>query len=648
MVYIYWSVTCLFLELTFKLLCYNNLFKIDTIYLVLFSFLISTFTTLISSIFNKKVNFIISVTVISIITFIFASQYIYFCIYSAPFYFYSLACGGAGQALDFIPTVIRVILNSLAVFFFFMPYIVFWILKKNKILLFEKILIKDIAVYIITLTMIIIAIISVFFSDKNENLSSYELFNNSNNIILQSNKFGLIPSTILDFSNTVLKRRVNLEINSTLDKDTSVIANHSSNDYNITKIDFDKLISTETNTDIIKLHKYFKQATPTNKNEYTGVFKDKNLILVMAESFTDTVINKELTPTLYKLANEGINFTSFYSPLYPVSTSDGEYMALTALMPSFGNWSMVKSKSNFLPYTMANSLKSKGYLTFAYHNHLKTFFSRYSTIPNIGYDSFKTCPDLDIDCTLWPESDLQMIEASYKDFMDLDRLFSVYYISVSGHLEYNLFGNDMVKKNISLVDTTNYSDTVKSYIASQIELDRALEKLISLLKEHNKLDNTVIAVFGDHYPYGLNLDELNELSTASTKKDKIFTKNKNAFFIWSKDVEPAKITKLASNVDILPTLLNMFGINYDSRILVGKDIMSSSDELIVLSSLSYISKYGYYDSISNKFILNSIDMSIDNQYVDKNLIKAKNKLNISSLILSTNYYEKLGLKKDVN
>src|SRR5690606_21283221 len=121
------------------------------------------------------------------------------------------------------------------------------------------------------------------------------------------------------------------------------------------------------------------------KNEYTGMFKGKNLILITAEGFSPYAVHKELTPTLYMMQENGFKFTDFYTPLWGVSTSDGEYVACTGLLPKEGVWSFYKSAKNYMPFCMGNQLKSVGYNTYAYHNHYYDYYFRNESHPNMGY-----------------------------------------------------------------------------------------------------------------------------------------------------------------------------------------------------------------------------------------------------------------------
>jgi membrane-anchored protein YejM (alkaline phosphatase superfamily) len=91
------------------------------------------------------------------------------------------------------------------------------------------------------------------------------------------------------------------------------------------------------NDDITWLNNYFSSITPTNKNQYTGMFEGYNMIFITAEGFSKYLISEELTPTLYRLSNEGFVFNNYYTPLHYTSTSGGEFQNLTGLYPKNGN-----------------------------------------------------------------------------------------------------------------------------------------------------------------------------------------------------------------------------------------------------------------------------------------------------------------------
>ena len=204
-----------------------------------------------------------------------------------------------------------------------------------------------------------------------------------------------------------------------------------------------------------------------------------------------------------------------------------------------------------------------------------------------------------ISCS-WLPSDVDMINATLPLYKN-NTPFVTYYVTVSGHAPYayNSTGNSIALKNIDYVKDLSYSNNVKAYLATQIELDRALEALIAGLEEEGILEDTVIALVGDHYPYTLTIDEINELS--DYERDEVVEVNRSNFILWNSEMETVEVDKVGSEIDVLPTLLNLFGIEYDSRLIVGKDILSDTPGLAIFSNRSWVSDYGTYNS--GKFTL---------------------------------------------
>ena len=294
-----------------------------------------------------------------------------------------------------------------------------------------------------------------------------------------------------------------------------------------------------------------------------------------------------------------------------------------------------------MPYSYANAFERLGYTSNAYHNHTATYYERDKYINTMGYNSYLavgTGLEERMETSLWPNSDYEMIDVTTDDYINNDK-FLAYYMTVSGHLNYTKIGNCMVDRNWDLVKDLPYSDKAKSYIAANIELDKAVGELIKNLEEAGKLEDTVIVISGDHYPYGLTLDEINELSTY--KRDDTFEKYRMPLLIWSGSMkEPIKVEKIGSSLDILPTVLNLFGIEYDSRLLIGRDILSDTDPLVIFSDRSFITDKGRYNAITGQFIQNE-GTEIQEGYVEKTNKIIYQKYQMSRLILENDYYRKV-------
>ena len=210
-------------------------------------------------------------------------------------------------------------------------------------------------------------------------------------------------------------------------------------------------------------------------------------------------------------------------------------------------------------------------------------------------------------------------------------------MTVSGHLEYNFSGNSIASKNRSLVDNLPYSDSAKAYLATQIELDRSLKLLIDKLEENNILEDTVIVLLADHYPYGLTLDEMNELS--SYERDGLFEINHNSLIIWNENLNTIRVSKVGMPTDVIPTVYNLFGIDYDSRLYVGNDLLSTADGLVILGNRSWITDNGKYSSVDNTY--SGIE---DTGYVDKINSIVANKIAFSKSIISTDGYKYISVE----
>lgn len=411
---------------------------------------------------------------------------------------------------------------------------------------------------------------------------------------------------------------------------------------NVMELDFEAMAEAEKNKTLKAMHQYFAQVKPTMQNEYTGYFAGKNLILITAEGFSRFAVDEELTPTLYRLSHEGFVFENFYNPLWWVSTLDGEYAASTSLIPKPGVWSMARSADNSMYFTMGNQLRRAGYATRAYHDHTYSYYHRDQSHPNLGYDYKGVGNGLQI-TKQWPESDLEMMEVTGPEYIGSEP-FHTYYMTVSGHLNYTFMGNTMSTKHRDEVSHLPYSEGPRAYLACQMELDLALENLLKQLEEAGALENTVICLSADHYPYGLDEKQLAELNGGPV--DMRFDVYHSTLILWCGGMEePVVIHKPCSSLDILPTLSNLFGLEYDSRLLMGRDILSDSPALVMFSDRSFITDLGRYDAQSDTFTPNE-DTEVSPTYALEIMEEVNNKFQYSKLILEQDYYRKIGLDTD--
>lgn len=595
---------------------------------------------LITNIFKNKGNKVLTFIISIVFIIYYCFQFFFHRLFSNIFSFNTL--GLASNALDFTNIIFDVVLKNIwIVILYLIPLILLIIFHKR--INFERTSLKKILICFIATILIWIISLLCLFINKNDTYSAYNLYYNINSEAKTVETFGLFTYTRLDIKRVLFGFEEKLTMNE--EPDVPNIPEEEEPEevvptYNEIEIDFDTLIANETNSTIKSMLEYFKNSEPTNKNEYTGMFEGKNLIFILAEGFNMIAVDPELTPTLYKLSHEGFVFNNFYSPVF-LSTTGGEFQATTGLIPTQSILSDWKKYQPTISYALGNAFSNLGYTANGYHNWTYTYYSRQKTMETLGFTSYMGCgngmEDL-INCS-WLPSDVDMINQTLPLYQD-NTPFVTYYVTVSGHAPYayNSTGNSIALKNIDYVKDLPYSNNVKAYLATQIELDRALEALIDGLEAEGILEDTVIALVGDHYPYTLTIDEVNELS--DYERDEIVEVNHSNFILWNSEIETVEVDKVGSQIDVLPTLLNLFGIEYDSRLIVGKDILSDAPGLAIFSNRSWVSDYGTYKN--GKFTLKEgVTLEDTTEYVTNMNNLVSNRFTLSANIIKYNMYEYL-------
>lgn len=472
----------------------------------------------------------------------------------------------------------------------------------------------------------------------------YHIYNQSDAPELTVTNFGVLTNTRLELKRLLFGVRKSEDRPEDLEEllhperpDTDTYPQYGE-EAQVMDIDFKSLVEQEEDETLLVMHDYFARVEPTYKNEWTGYFAGKNLIWIVAEAFSSVAVDPELTPTLYRLSNEGFVFNNFYTPLWGLSTSDGEYVTTTGLIPKAGAWSYLEAAENYMPFGFGNQFAKLGYRTLAYHNNTYTYYGRDKSYPNMGYEYYGLGNGLEVTRT-WPESDEEMMRLSVPQYIDEER-FMVYYLTVSGHLNYNVEQNDMSAKHWDKVAHLPYSENPKGYLASQIELDRAVETLLTQLEEAGRLEDTVIVLSGDHYPYGLQDEEFGELLGHEPEPN--FEKFKNTLILWNTGMDrPVPVDKYCTSLDIMPTLANLFGLEYDSRLLAGRDILSDSPGVAMFFNYSFLSDRGAYISTMETFVPWGEPQEDEERYLEQQLEEIRDRFRYSTMILDEDYYRVL-------
>lgn len=487
---------------------------------------------------------------------------------------------------------------------------------------------------------LLLTVTGLMYVGRDNAFSVYRTFTNVNTSTDSSyKKIGMLATTAQELRYMLFSGSGSIMITPSSLNMSDVPRTYSSNSYNVIEsIDFTALADS-TDSDILKAtDEYLSNATPTRKNNYTGLLKDYNLITICAESFCPWFISEELTPTLYKLSHTGILFENYYGTFQSVTTN-GEYTMCMGLYPDMSRTKTDSSfnvaGTNYLPFCLGNALKGMGYQAWGYHDYIGDFYNRNITHANMGY-TFKAADSglaMKID---WPSSDLEMMEASVDDYINSGEPFHAYYMTFSGHYQYN-WDNAMSAKNHDAVKDLPYSEPVKAYIACNLELEYALEYLMQRLEEAGVADKTCIVLTNDHYPYGLTEDEYNEL--AGQTLDTTFEKYRNSFICYVPGLsENIVVDEYCSTADILPTLLNLFGVDYDSRLLAGTDVLSSGLHVAVLSDKSFLTKTFRYDAGTETAIPADESITVSDKLVKTYRLYVDSRFQLSGNILNSDYY----------
>lgn len=646
MLFYYFLGILFFLETAFRGLCTGKVMGVGLFYSFMFAIPVATLLYLFCSLFKPEKRMKIATLTIGVLCLLFVSQFIYFKIFRMFYSVYSMTKGG--QIFEFWQIILMKVKNNfLGVVLLILPLVSCWLLK-DKVCQGERIIsIKErMGLVGILVGMHVIALLSLNLAGK-EAYTPYDLYFKHHYPVVAAEKVGLVTTLRLDMKRslfnlspqlasqeqnvTLVEGKVEEEVYETISH--SVENTTDQKEYNMLDIDFEALQQQEISDELKDMDNYFKEVKPTEKNKYTGKYKGFNLIQITAESFSPYAIDKELTPTLYRLAHEGYQFKNFYTPLWELSTSDGEYAIMMSQIPKSGTWSMKESSDHAQPFSLGNQLRKQGYQTMAFHNHDYNFYDRQLSHPNLGYEYIAKGQGLPVTDT-WPESDEEMIDLTVGHYVN-KQPFHVYYMTVSGHMQYSFSENDMSKKYEEVVKDLNMSEDARAYLASQIELDRAVEKLLEQLEAEGVLENTLIAITPDHYPYGLNNEYISELAGETVEED--FDIFKSTFILWTPHMTPTVIEKPCSSLDILPTLSNLMGVDYDSRLLVGRDIFSEAEPLVMLYSHNFITGKGKYNAITREFMKN-LNADVDEDYVNKMIREVEKRFYYSAKILEEDYY----------
>ena len=545
-----------------KLTVFNSSLFLELIACLCLSFILS--------IFNKKTRNIMSIILLAIYTIYSFAQTVHYAFFKSFFSLSKLSV--ASELKDVFGEVLTKLefkhLLFLLPLFIFVFFVAIFKQENSNFKVSKKILLSLTFIFILLFTKQ--SYLDKYEVEDEDSLtditSDVYLYNNLNSNLKFYNKFGSFEYIIKDIER--------------LDEDESPLTV--------------KEVSEITN---------FIQKNKGDRSDLENSYKGKNLILILCESLCPQGIDEKLTPTLYKLANEGTYFTNYYAPLYPSNTCDSEFISQTGQIPSidYGTTSKIFG-DNYYPYALASLFKNNGYSVRSFHSNTKQFYNREVLHNSFGFEYLYDGDDLGLEFigeeyNNWIDD--SKVFSQVLDYTDTSKPFYDFIISASGHFPY-YEGREEILENYEIAKTVypNVPDQVCYYYAAQMKLDEALEILLNDLTENNLLDDTIIVLFGDHYPYGIDHEDTYDYFFGNLENS--YDLYKTPFIIYDSTKTGEKSSTLASTFDVYPTITSLFGLDDTNAYTVGEDLLVEDDNRFVLfPDYSVLGENFYYDSLSS-------------------------------------------------
>ena len=389
----------------------------------------------------------------------------------------------------------------------------------------------------------------------------------------------------------------------------------------------------EENEDLKKIDTYLMSRPVSEYNEATGLFKDYNVVYIMVEAFDYMGIDPELTPTLYKMKEEGWDFTHHYTPKFSCATGESEFVSEISLVPMSDVCTPNQWATNDWANSIFNQFEHAGYYTSAYHNWIDEYYDRRILYSNSGCQAYMNYDDLNY-TRLWGwQSDLEMMELTAPYWIDQDKFFTLY-VTSSTHFPYDQ-GSELGNRYLNEISAVHpdYPINVQRYLSKSMELDTAMEYLLNQLQEAGKLDNTLIILFADHHPLETPIKDLADYGGQEADRLNGFDEDRTPLIFYTSSMTPTKLDRINSTFDILPTTLNLIGLPYEPRIYVGTDYFDPSSELVIFPNGSWITDNGAYDASDDSF-----DNTLSEEEVEARNIEVQNLFTISRLIYNNDYF----------
>lgn len=475
-----------------------------------------------------------------------------------------------------------------------------------------------------------------FMQNKYQTIPNEKLVRHASNPSLAINQFGTSVFAVLDVKSYLFPQPEKLEI-------YNGKVNYNENVSRSVSKDLEKIAKSETDSKYLNLHNYFLSQSITDYNEYTGMFADKNVIVLLLESVNDTIINEELFPNFYKMYSEGWHWNNSYSPRNSCATGNNEFSAMTGLYSLYNACTSNIYLDNTYSEAIFNVFNRGGYETNSMHDFSEWYYERPTIHTNMGSNEFYNAKKLNIKTATyygeWPD-DREFINKFLDINLEKEGKWMSWLTTVSSHQPYSSSSTygDLYKNEFRQM---GYSTAMSRYLSKLKVVDEALGILYERLEEAGELDNTVIVMLADHYPYGLNKKTVAETLKYPLEDYEI---ERTPFVIYNSEMEPKEFDEYTSYINLVPTIANLMGLEYDPRFYTGTDLLSEEyKSLVVFADGSWKNEKAYYNAATG-----NVKFYEDDAYTEEELREINElvslKISMSNSAIKLNYFDHLEKK----
>lgn len=516
--------------------------------------------------------------------------------------------------------------------------------KLDEIIIFNKtIILKRISVLSLVMTIFtscyLVTLNNPFFKSENLTTSLNHLFNDASQPSLSVRNFGLNGFFISDLKYYLFGKDDVINIYDSEYLEEVVDVNR-----NIDDTLWMELLFQEENENYKIIHEYLLSRQMTSYNDYTGIFEGKNVIFVMMESVNDIITYQEYFPNFAKMMNNGIYYENNYSPRNSCPTGNNEFSGITSLYSIYNSCTANDYKTNIYPQSIFNSFSNLGYNVISMHNYNEHYYYRSIIHPNLGAQQYYGVADLNISYDQnnyknWSSDKefataaMEIMETEY----GLENNFALWLTTVSAHQPYTVDSNESIIYQQYFTDL-GYTGVLNRYLSKLKLTDDLFGILLETLEEKSILEDTVIVTYGDHYPYGLG-DSIIEDFTGRQLID--YEEDKVPLLIYNSNLDAKTVSDYTTFINIAPTVLNLFNIDYDPRLYFGKDLNSEEfTSRAVFSDGSWKNEYAYFDASKSEIKYYS-DFTYTPEQLEAINTLITNDMTISTNIIKLDYFNNL-------